>query len=396
MKLGPLFLFAATCAAGDFTERGFLEVQGDFYPRAALNDSGHEVGEASFRYETFYKPVPFLQFSAGIDANTDSHRQVERRLHLSLWDRERLRPALALREASITLSATKLTLQIGKQFIRWGKADVLNPTDRFAPRDYLNVVENDFLAVGAARLTYGGASDTLDLVWAPRFTPSRVPLLNQRWTVLPAGITVQELLPDYPGGSQFGARWNHVGRLAEFSISAFDGFNHLPSIHGTAEGFQRFYPRIRTYGFDTAIPIKWITFRGETEYFRAHNSQADEYWLYVAQLERQSGEWFFTAGYTGQAMVRQRSSADFNPERGLARAFLAHAGYTIDTNRSVNFEAIVRQNGRGEWVKAEYSQAFGQHWRATIACVLIGGEAGDFLGQYRRNSHGSLVLRYSF
>jgi hypothetical protein len=396
MKLGPLFLFAATCAAGDFTERGFLEVQGDFYPRAALNDSGHEVGEASFRYETFYKPVPFLQFSAGIDANTDSHRQVERRLHLSLWDRERLRPALALREASITLSAKKLTLQIGKQFIRWGKADVLNPTDRFAPRDYLNVVENDFLAVGAARLTYGSTSDTLDLVWEPRFTPSRMPLLNQRWTVLPAGISVQELFPDYPGGSQFGARWNHVARLAEFSISAFDGFNHLPSIRGTAEGFQRFYPRIRAYGVDMAVPLKWITFRGETEYFRAHNSQADEYWLYVAQLERQSGEWFFTAGYTGQAIVRQRSPADFNPERGLARAFVAHAGYTIDTNRSVNFEAIVRQNGRGEWVKAEYSQAFGQHWRATITLGLIRGEPDDFLGQYWRNSYGILWFRYSF
>ena len=34
--------------------------------------------------------------------------------------------------------------------------------------------------------------------------------------------------------------------------------------------------------------------------------------------------------------------------------------------------------------------------RVTAAGVLIGGEPDDFLGQYRRNSHGSLVLRYSF
>ena len=65
--------------------------------------------------------------------------------------------------------------QAGKQFIRWGKADILNPTDRFAPRDYLNVVDNDFLAITAARVTYGTQSDTFDLVFAPRLTPSRVP-----------------------------------------------------------------------------------------------------------------------------------------------------------------------------------------------------------------------------
>jgi hypothetical protein len=89
-----------------------------------------------------------------------------------------------------------------------------------------------------------------------------VPLLNQRWTVAPGGITLNELGPDYPGGSQFGARWNHVGRLAEFSFSAFDGYNHLPLIRGTAARFQRFYPRIRTYGADTAVPLKFLTFRG--------------------------------------------------------------------------------------------------------------------------------------
>jgi len=48
------------------------------------------------------------------------------------------------------------------------------------------------------------------------------------------------------------------------------------------------------------------------------------------------------------------------------------------------------------YAKAEYSQARGQHWRTTIAAVAIGGRAGDFLGQYRRNSHVKASLRYSF
>jgi hypothetical protein len=78
-------------------------------------------------------------------------------------------------------------LEAGKQFVRWGKTDVLNPTDRFAPRDFMDVVVNEFLAVIGARLTYEHAGRTIDLVWVPRFTPSRLPLADRRWSVLPPG-----------------------------------------------------------------------------------------------------------------------------------------------------------------------------------------------------------------
>jgi hypothetical protein len=107
---------------------------------------------------------------------------------------------------SAVYSRGKLTLEAGKQFIRWGKADVLTPTDRFAPRDFLDVVDSDFLGITAARATYGGQANTIDLVFSPRLTPSRIPLLNQRWSPLPAGLPYRELVPDFPGGPQFGAR----------------------------------------------------------------------------------------------------------------------------------------------------------------------------------------------
>jgi hypothetical protein len=75
---------------------------------------------------------------------------------------------------------------------------------------------------------------------------------------------------------------------------------------------------------------------------------------------------------------------------------VGRASYTIDSNRSVGFETAVRQNLAGAYGKVEYSQAHGQHWRTTAAGVIIRGNQDDFLGQYRRNSHVSLTLRYSF
>jgi hypothetical protein len=294
-------------------------------------------------------------------------------------------------------------VEVGKQFIRWGKADLLNPTDRFAPQDFLTVVDSDFLAITAARLNYGGQSNTIELVWAPLFTPSRIPLLNQRWSNVPAGITLHELDPDFPGGSQFGARWNHIGRVAEYSLSFYDGHNNLPLFRFQLEpqppltvDVQRFYPQMRMYGADAAIPLGAVTLKTEAAYFTSSTPQADEYGLFVTQLERQAGEWFFIGGYAGQVVTTHRSILNFAPDRGLTRAFLGHAGYTIDTNRSVALEAAVRQNGGGVWTTLEYSQAFGQHWRATASFTLIRGDASDFLGQYRRNSHAILALRYSF
>jgi hypothetical protein len=119
--------------------------------------------------------------------------------------------------------------------------------------------------------------------------------------------------------------------------------------------------------------------------------------LYGRQLEKQSGEWFLVGGYAGEAITKRGSRiATFAPDRGLTQTFLGRAGYTLDANRSVAFEAAVRQNGDGFWAKAEYSQALGQHWRVTLNVTGIAGEISDFLGQYRRNSHSLLIVRYSF
>ena len=171
------------------------------------------------------------------------------------------------------LHKDQVTLEAGRQFIRWGKADILNPTDRFAPKDFLNVVGTDFLGVNAARLTVESGSNTLDLVWQPWFTPSRTPLLNQRWTALPpdvAAVPIRDLGTRYPGRSQSGARWNRIARGFEYSFSFFDGFNYLPlfqpriTIVPLNVSIERYYPRLRMYGADGAFPTRWLTDQGRS------------------------------------------------------------------------------------------------------------------------------------
>ena len=158
----------------------------------------------------------------------------------------------------------------------------------------------------------------------------------------------------------------------------------------------RVYPPIRTYGADAAVPTRWFTLKGETAYFTSRSAATDEYVLYVVQLERQTGEWVLVGGYAGEAVTSRRAPLTFAPDRGMTRSLVGRASYTIDPTRSLAFEGALRQNGRGVYTKAEYSQAHGQHWRTTVTGTLIRGEPDDFLGQYRRNSHLVFSFRYSF
>lgn len=398
-------LLGVPCAAQNFSQRGFIESNNELYPETAPNDSGHAINEDLFRYEASYKALPWLRFTGSFDAWFDTHLETDRSAHLDWQDRSLRRPALSAREFNATITKGKFTAVFGKQFIRWGKADLLNPTDRFAPKDFLTVTDPDFLAVLAARVTYDTGTNSLDFVWQPRFTPSRMPLINERWTVIPAeaeGYALVDLGSEFPGRSSFGARWNHVGAGYEFSTSFYDGFNYLPDIQfnlnplGDAIEFVRTYPELRLYGTDAAIPLRWFTVKTEAAYYTSPDHEQDDYVIYVLQFERQIKELTLIAGYAGSAITASTPTVQFSPELGFARAFLAHAQYAIDTNRTVAFDTDVRQNGQGSWLRAEYSQGFGQHWRATAGYSWIRGSENDFLGQYRRNSFALLALRYSF
>jgi len=402
----------APTAAQTIADRGFVDATATAFPQEAPNDSTRLVGDLLVRGEAFVKPQPWIQFAGGIDVRANSHEQVDQRWRLDLDDRTVKRPALSLRRLTATVTHGPVTVDVGKQFIRWGKTDIVTPTDRFAPRDFLNVVENDFLAVLGVRGVAQIRDDTIELVWVPRFTPSRTPLVDQRWTVvenLPSGVSIVDRGSLLPTATEQGVRWRHTGATVEYSLSFFDGSNYLPDIAVEARlpsaaaaqamvelDVTRVYPPLRTYGGDIAIPTKLFTVKGEAAYFTSTSPTTDEYVLYVVQLERQTGEWVFVGGYAGDVVTEHRAAFTFAPDRGLTRSIIGRGSYTIDANRSVAFEAAFRQNGGGQYAKGEYSHARGEHWRATATGIAIAGRSGDFIGQYRRNSNVTLSLRYSF
>jgi len=231
MTILLLLVFAFCCQAQTFGQRGFLEFRGVGFPQAGVSDSGRLTGEALLRWEGSWQVGGGLNLAGSFDARTDTHRQFERAWRLDWSDRGLQRPAFSLRRLSASYRRGAFNAEVGKQFIRWGKADILTPTDRFAPRDFLNVVDNDLLAVQAGRVLWEGSRDTFDFVATPRFTPSRTPLLNQRWVVFPESLRqlpIRDLGTRVPGRAQFGARWSRNPGGYDYSFVFYDGFHHLP------------------------------------------------------------------------------------------------------------------------------------------------------------------------
>ena len=392
-------------AAAQVSQRGLVDLRGVYFPQTLVHDNKQELFDVLAREEVFVRPTGWLEFAAGLDFRMSNHRQVEDEWRLDWEDRGVLRPRLALRRLNASVSGGGLTLDVGKQFIRWGRADIVYPTDRFAPRDFLNVFDAELLPVIGARASYQFKSETLEAVWVPRFTPSRLPLVDQRWTVLPPGaegIQVVDAGTRIPDDHQIGVRWRHSGNRIETAVSFFDGFNHLPNIDvavtpdGSRATLTRWFPDIRMFGADAAIPTPWVTFKLESAYVTSPSETTEEYVLYVVEIERQVGEWVLDLGYAGDVVVESRPSFPFAPDRQVARSFIGRAAYTVDPNRTVALEGAARQNGDGFYGRFEFSQAVDRHSRLIISAVGIRGEADDFIGQYQRSSHATIGLRFTF
>ena len=303
--------------------------------------------KARFRIEPAYKAAPWLTLSGSFDARLDNLEQVEREWRLDVRDRgSAAAGALAARRATRRCDEGPLAVDVGKQFIRWGKADILNPTDRFAPRDFLEVTDDEFLAVTGARAQYERGPHSIDVVWVPIVHAEPHAAARRRWAPLPPqtlgatgfldlgadvsdAFAVRCALERARSGFRGLAvvfRWLQ-SPAAVHDATAVRSAARRTSAHATRRcAWSAGTPQCRSDGSRS---------RARAASFLTTSDDADDVVLYVVQLERQAGELSLVGGYAGEIVTEQRSTFDFAPDRGLTRAFLGRASYTIGANRAM-------------------------------------------------------------
>lgn len=98
------------------------------------------------------------------------------------------------------------SVTIGRQFITWGRADSLRPTDVFKRHDFTDLIENREEATDAVKLDFARGAWTLEGIWAPVFDPDIVSFRSEnRWTGLPTAS-------DVPGVGRVELRFREDGR----------------------------------------------------------------------------------------------------------------------------------------------------------------------------------------
>ena len=214
----------------DFNQRGFFETDLTVYPQTAPDDSGKAISSSELEWEPGLKWGEW-RFNARRRADFESHRMAERKLACVLLGSWVATPRL--RDATVErfLVTRASDNGVGKAVDSVGKDGYSHSygslrSSRFSHCDRSQVPGCD------SRPRHGGKSirfsrSGLHSAHDSQSNSSSRPALgysaatSKRIPLLDAGA-------QYPGGGQYGVRWNHIAKRLENSFSYFRGFNNMP------------------------------------------------------------------------------------------------------------------------------------------------------------------------
>lgn len=313
------------------------------------------------------------------------------------------------------LRTERVDLRIGRQKVRWGKADGLNPGDFFTPIDYtllLPLEDDRYLAVPAIRAdVHVDDTDSLSLVAAKNVAPTRIP-----WPK-PSPVPLHREDPD---GWQLGARWQHTGERLDWSVSVFHGTSTLPLLSAPAAGTTTFlgdHARIDAIGADLARNFGAYGFRAEAAcqrpHARAERQTVSSSCRLVAGFDRTFDQWNFNVQGVLQHTPGWRDrSDDADPARrfaatqnailhGQQRRTMLGMTARIAANwrhETLKTELLVVANASPHSVFARPMMTWALNDRFTLRAGYEWYDGGDatYFGALRKNRTGFVEWQLSF
>ncbi|MCF7803955.1 MAG: hypothetical protein K9N46_01465 [Candidatus Marinimicrobia bacterium] len=185
-------------------------------------------------------------------------------------------------EAYVDIFTDHADFRLGQQFIFWGTADWVNPTDNINPWDYENIsseIEDYRIPVVAARGNFYLGPFKVQAVGLPFFEPDKMPAPTDSL------ITPENRLSN----AQFGLKLSsYIGTL-DYSLSYFHGYEHSPTIQHNFVGGQPIlygeYLPIDVYGFDFITTRGAWAIKGESAYFRTEDTDGTNQFVDNPYLE---------------------------------------------------------------------------------------------------------------
>ena len=236
-----------------------------------------------------------------------------------------------LREVYVKINGKKWDLTAGQTILKWGRTDFSNPTSKLNPQNYITrSPDNEDMDLGnllADLKIYPAPVLSLEAVAVP-FYRSSVLLIDP--LPLPAWVNINQINQLLTGKEMF-----TYGLKAEFhlsgtdmSISWFDGYDPMPGAALTnfnldmsgsipvpyAELTMTPY-KLRNIGIDFETTFGNFGLRGEAAWSFPYKSYKKEEYVpceelkYNAGIDWMTGNWHFTAEYSGKTITDYEAMA---------------------------------------------------------------------------------------
>jgi hypothetical protein len=399
---------------------GFLQESAQVYAETPNLSDAYFEADTHFHFWCRAPIKKKLSWRGAFDFQLDTHKNVDRGRWADLAQRGIRQPAGAVSEFYLDARLGHVDLRLGRQQIRWGRADGFNPTDNIISYDYIDTFADERLAVTALKADAYFRRANIEGIWIPFYTPTRLPILGQRWfPKLPASaqgydLTYRDQAGPVPartlGNGQWGVRYNQVRSRGEFSFSYFDGFDDIPFFRPAISpqpivpperpraqiSLNREYYRVHVAGFDFASDLGPIGIRGEAAYFDQTDPNNLDHALYVLGVDKTWGDWFVILQYAGQSVNGRIIGQAVFPDLGLRSTLIYRVERTLGSSRSVEIKGAFRLRDGDFLLQPMYTVALSNSWRLKLGATVFVGPKTTYLGQYQDSSHLNLQLRYSY
>ncbi|MDO8578119.1 MAG: hypothetical protein Q7R50_02945 [Dehalococcoidales bacterium] len=325
-------------------------------------------------------------------------------------------------DAYVNVEGDRMNLRLGRQTIRWGKADQVNVIDNFTPQDlreFLNLSREDRKwPVWAVKSTYY-LSDrhVLEAIWIPVFEPSPVAGSEDDWEffirrnyVKAVGLRLlQDRLPSHKlRNGVLASRLAYSGQDFDASVSYAYHFDEIPSYNANLSNgtVQAEFPRQHSIGMDFETTREGLGFRGEAVYTTNRAYATFDRTVSGLIARKPTLQTVIGADYTfkSQTYLNLQLTQDYifhyeelmQPLRYKKSVVTLIRQPFFHDQWELEFQSRFFLSEVDSFYRIQLRYDFLDDLRLTFGIMIFRGNDYALFGQYRHNNQGFFNLRYDF
>jgi hypothetical protein len=342
-------------------------------------------------------PWLFVKLAALLEY--DSHGDIDRDRWYDDDDRGLKRAPLRFRDLVVGFRAGETTIVVGRQRLTWQRATFVNASDNLTPRDWTDPLDPARLSPYAIDAAWEHERWSLEAAIVPRYAPSRLPQLNERWFELPP-LTLSWADAVFPPVSwstlQGAVRGGFRGSGGEVRLSYFRGYDDAPRLTPNLTVLDRAFPKLEVAAVDGEVLLGAVVLRGEGGYFHYPGGEADGYGLFEVECEWSRSGWRVIGGYGDDVAGGVSAPALTSLDQAFLPAVFVYVERGELTEWQVALEATVGTKDFDSLVRVAGSYPITSHVRVGGELDVVSGNAQSFWGRWRDNDRLRVVVRVDF